>query len=168
MMYANPTGNTTSELHAWLPQEVREELSAFEQQAVVPAGTQLITQNVSPTHLVILKSGTAEISLQAKGGFVPLGIAGPGSVFDLRAMVCGALPCVEVVCREQCTVTLIPREDFNRLLKRRPRAYFAVAKVLSSDLRTADEALRRVLSAPMRSNRRVRPNAFHSSSMNAH
>jgi hypothetical protein len=40
--------------------------------------------------------------------------------------------------------------------------------VLSSDLRTADEALRRVLSAPMRSNRRVRPNAFHSSSMNAH
>ena len=151
---------TSSELHAWLAEDIRQELVALERDAIVPAGTRLIAPSIAPTHLVILKSGAAEISLQTDGGFVPLGLAGPGSVFDLRAIVCGEMPGVEVICREQCAVKLIPRDEFNAFLKRRPGAYFAVAKVLSSDLRTADNTLRKLLMASTRGHRRSYPVYF--------
>lgn len=147
-------GMTASELHAWLPEDIRLELAALERDAIVPSGTRLIAPDVAPTHLIILNSGAAEIFLQTAGGFVPLGLAGPGSVFDLRSIVCDEPPGVEIVCREKCALKLIPREEFNRLLKCRPAAYFAVARVLSSCLRTADSALRRLLMASTRGGKR--------------
>jgi CRP-like cAMP-binding protein len=101
-----------------------------------------------------------EISLQAQGKSVPLAVEGPCSVFDLRSLVCGVMPCVDVVCREECRITRVPREEFDRLLKLNPRAYFAVAKVLSADLKTANDALRRLLSSPPRGFRRVKPIAL--------
>lgn len=159
---------TSSELHAWLPEEIRVELAVLEQNKVVPSGTRLISPNVAPTHLVILESGIAEISLQTDGGFVPLGLAGPGSVFDLRAIVCGEMPGVEVVCREQCKVKLIPRDEFNQFLNRRPAAYFAVAKVLSSGLRTADSTLRRLLMASTRGGKRSHYGYFRPASLVTH
>ena len=145
---------TSSELHAWLPEDIRPELAELEQDAVFSAGTRLISADIAPTHLVILKSGSAEISLKTESGFVPLGHAGPGNVFDLRSIVCGELPGVEIVCREQCAVKLVARSEFNQFLKRRPVAYFAVARVLSSGLRTADNTLRRLLMASTRGGKR--------------
>jgi CRP-like cAMP-binding protein len=146
-----------SDLYAWLPQEVRDQLAAVEEHKSVPAGTRLIDHNVVPSHLVVLNSGNVEISLQAQGQSVPLAVAGPGSAFDLRALVCGVMPCVDVVCRSACQVALVPREEFTRVLGSHPQAYFAVAKVLSSDLKAANDALRRLLSKPPRAFRRVKP-----------
>jgi len=157
MMYASPLTKNQNDLHAWLPVEVRDQMAVVEEQTVVPAGTRLVDHNIPPSHLVILNSGTVEISLQAQGRSVPLAVEGPGSVFDLRSLVCGVMPCVDVVCREECRITRVPREDFDRLLKQNPKAYFAVAKVLSSDLKIANDALRRLLSSPPRGFRRVKP-----------
>lgn len=153
----SPFEKGRSELHNWLPPEVREQLTALEQQVVVPAGTALITHDVPPSHLVILNSGRAEVLLQARGKTVSLGTVGRGGVFDLRAMVCGVAPSVDVVALDECRVSLVPGEKFTSLLQRHPEAYFAVAKVLSHDLKLANEALRRLLIAPMRGFRRARP-----------
>jgi len=158
---------TGSELHAWLSEDHRKELTALQRDQVVPAGTRLVVPGIPPEHLAILKSGAAEISLQTNGGFVPLGLAGPGSVFDLRAIVCDEMPGVEVVCREQCVVSLVPREEFTQFLKRRPGAYFAVAKVLSSDLRTADNTLRQLLMASTRGGKRSHAGYFRPASASA-
>ena len=157
MMHASPLTKNQSDLHTWLPVEVRDQMAALEEQTVVPAGTRLVDHNIAPSHLVILNSGTVEISLQAQGKSVPLAVEGPCSVFDLRSLVCGVMPCVDVVCREECQITRVPRAEFDRLLKLNPKAYFAVAKVLSSDLKTANDALRRLLSSPPRGFRRVKP-----------
>lgn len=158
-MHASPLVRNESNLHAWLPEDVRDQLAAVEEQAIVPASTRLIDHNTAPTHLVILNSGTAEISLQAQGRSLSLGTAGSGSVFDLRALVCGVMPSIDVICREECRITLVPREVFTRVLKENPKAYFAVAKVLSADLKTANDALRRLLSTPTRGFRRIKAGA---------
>ena len=157
MIPASPFEKGRSELHNWLPPEVRERLTALEEQVVVPAGTALITHDIPPSHLIILNSGRAEISLKARGKAVSLGTCGRGSVFDLRALVCGVAPSVDVVALDDCHVSLVPGGEFSSLLQQHPEAYFAVAKVLSNDLKLANEALRRLLLTPMRGFRRARP-----------
>lgn len=156
MTHANPLIANQNDLRLWLPLEVRDQMAALEEQKIVPAGTRLVDPGGVPTHLMILNSGTVEVSLPDKTRTISLGIAGSGSVFDLRSLVSGTAPCIQVVCREECRLTMVPREDFMRLLQQNPRSYFAVAKVLSSDLKAALDTLRRMLSAP-RGLRRARP-----------
>jgi CRP-like cAMP-binding protein len=49
---------------------------------------------------------------------------------------------MDVTCLETCHVRLIPRDAFAAILQDNPQVYFAVAKVLSSDLNIADNILR--------------------------
>jgi CRP-like cAMP-binding protein len=71
-----------------------------------------------------------------------LGYSGAGKVFGMRATVSGELPEIDVTCLESCSITTVPRDVFLAFLKSNPQAYFAVAKVLSSDLQIADRILR--------------------------
>lgn len=132
-----------NELYDMLAPELRAELARFEQLRIVPAGTHLITCGVPPEHLVIVNAGTVEITLDCRSrNTASLGYSGAGKVFGMRALVSGELPEIDVICLESCSITTVPRDVFLSLLKNNPQAYFAVAKVLSSDLQIADRILR--------------------------
>jgi len=132
-----------NELYDMLTPELRAELARFEQVRIVPAGTHLITCGVPPEHLVIVNAGKVEITLDCRSRHAAsLGYSGAGKVFGMRALVSGELPEIDVTCMESCSITTLPREVFLSVLKNNPQAYFAVAKVLSSDLQIADRILR--------------------------
>jgi len=133
----------TNELYEMLTPQLRGELARFEQVRIVPAGTHLISCGVPPEHLVIVNAGKVEITLNCSSRHAAsLGYSGAGKVFGMRALVSGELPEVDVTCMESCSITTVPRDVFLALLKNNPQAYFAVAKVLSSDLQIADRILR--------------------------
>lgn len=135
--------DTANELYDMLSPELRAELARFEQVRIVPAGTHLITCGVAPENLVIVNAGKVEITLDCRSRHpASLGFSGAGKVFGMRATVSGELPEIDVTCMESCSITTVPRDVFLALLKDNPQAYFAVAKVLSSDLQIADRILR--------------------------
>jgi CRP-like cAMP-binding protein len=132
-----------NELYDMLSPESRAELARFEQVRIVPAGTHLITCGVAPENLVIVNAGKVEITLDCRSRHpASLGYSGAGKVFGMRATVSGELPEIDVTCLESCSITTVPRDVFLAFLKNNPQAYFAVAKVLSSDLQIADRILR--------------------------
>jgi CRP-like cAMP-binding protein len=98
---------------------------------------------VSPSRLVILDSGSAEITVPAAGKVISLGRVGPGKVLGLRPILCGEVSEINVSCLEDCEVTLLSRETFLEVLRRNPHMYFSVVKVLSADLKTVQSFLRK-------------------------
>lgn len=132
----------TNELYASLPSEIREELEKLERHVVVPCGQRLLEYGVLPQQLMILDSGVVEISVPSAEVEVSLGTAGPGKVFGMRAAVSGETPEIDVTPLEDCEVTVIPRTEFLAVLQNNPQMYFAVAKVLSADLKIADQLIR--------------------------
>jgi CRP-like cAMP-binding protein len=74
---------------------------------------------------------------------VSLGIACPGKVFGLHSVIANAPPGTSVTCLEECEVTFLPKTAFLNVLRRNPQMYFAVVKVLSSDLAAADRVIRK-------------------------
>jgi CRP-like cAMP-binding protein len=138
----SPERSTTNELYAGLTTELRNELQKYEQELEVPQGYKLIEHGVRPERLVILNSGTVEISVTSGGNEVSLGTAGPGKVFGMRAAVSGEVPEISVTALEQCELGIITGEDFANVLRNFPQIYFAVAKVLSADLKIADQLIR--------------------------
>lgn len=110
---------------------------------MVPQGTRLVQHQVAPQHLVILNEGSVEICLPADGKDLLLGTARKGKVLGMREIVSGESAEVDVVCLEDCNVSLVPRDEFLALLRVNPQIYFAIAKVLSSDLSFANQVIRK-------------------------
>lgn len=125
-----------------LSPELRAELARAERSMTVPVGTALIQQGVFPEHLVIVNSGKVAVTLNCTHKSASLDYSQAGKVFGMRALVSGELPEIDVTCLEPCSITTVPRDIFLGLLKTNPEIYFAVAKVLSSDLQIADRILR--------------------------
>jgi len=131
-----------NDLYAGLSEQVRNELARHEETATLPRGTKLVQPGIAPDHLIILESGTAETSVEARGKHLSLGVFGPGHVFALHSIVSRELPHTTVTCVEDCEVTMLPSQVFLEILERHPQIYVVVAKVLSADLAKADHLLR--------------------------
>jgi CRP-like cAMP-binding protein len=131
-----------NDLYSGLSEAVRQELSGHQEATTVGRGTPLIQKGVIPQELVILNAGTAETTVTVAGKEVSLGTAGPGRVLALHSIMTGAPPETTITSLEECRVTKVPREAFLEVLARHPEMYFAVVKVLSADLATADRLVR--------------------------
>jgi CRP-like cAMP-binding protein len=131
-----------NELYANLSADVREELARHEQTLTVARGTILVRCGVPSDQLIILNSGTAEISVPVSGKALSLGVAGPGKVLALHSVISGDPPHTDVACLQDCEVVVLPRKSFLGVLQRYPQMYIAIAKVLSGDLALADEKIR--------------------------
>jgi CRP-like cAMP-binding protein len=142
MISTMSTSTNMNELYAMLTPDVRCELEKHEQSRMVPRGTALLEHSVLPDSLVILDSGTVQVSVPCRERCATLTTAQAGKVFGMRAAISGELPEIDVTCMEPCHVTFLPRDTFLNLLKAKPQIYFAVAKVLSADLQIADRILR--------------------------
>jgi CRP-like cAMP-binding protein len=136
------TKTATNELYASLPAEVCVVLEKHERHITVPRGQKLVQYGVLPEQLLILNSGTVEISVPGPETDVSLGTAGPGKVFGMRALVSGETPEIDVTPLENCEITVIPGPEFLAALQATPQLYFGVAKVLSADLKIADQLIR--------------------------
>jgi CRP-like cAMP-binding protein len=132
----------TNELYALLPSDVCRQLGKYEQPMTVPEGTALIQHGVVPDGLVILNSGSVQVSVPCPRRSASVTTAQPGKVFGMRAAISGELPDIDVTCVEPCRVTIVPREAFLTVLKTHPETYFAVARVLSAELQIANHILR--------------------------
>lgn len=131
-----------NELYSMLPPEACSELKKHEQSRTVPEGTTLIEHGVLPDGLVILDSGSVEVSVPCTQRSATLATGQIGKVFGMRAALSGELPEIDVTCLEPCRITFLSRDSFLNLLNKTPQVYFAVAKVLSADLQIADRILR--------------------------
>ncbi len=136
------TTETSNELYADLAPEIRNALRGHERVVRMPRGGSLLQHGVLPERLVIVNSGTVEISVPNADDGVSLGTAGPGKVFGMRAVVSGETPEIDVTCLEECIITVIPAQEFLTILGNNPQMYFSVAKVLSGDLKIADQLIR--------------------------
>lgn len=132
----------TNELYAMLPLELCRLLGEYEQPRTLAEGTRLIEHGVLPEGLVILNSGTVQVSVPCPRRSASVTTAQPGKVFGMRAALSGELPDIDVTCLESCRVTIVPRDIFLSVLKTHPEVYFAVARVLSADLQMANHILR--------------------------
>jgi CRP-like cAMP-binding protein len=157
-MNTTPLDNgARDELYAGLSAELRTELAKYERSVTVSPGTHLIKHSVLPEQLVILHSGKVEITLA--GIQEPFSLDGgeTGKVFGMRAVVSGELPEVDVTSRENCRITLIPRDAFLTIVRAHPKMYFAIAKVLSNDLVMAQRFLKISLRHPARRKTAAKP-----------
>lgn|SRR5579864_2837847 len=144
-----------NELYKSLSPAVRDDLSRLEKRAIVPAGTKLISEAVAPERVIVIERGSVEISVPAGERAMSLNVAGEGKVLGLRSIIAGAVPEIEATTLEECAISFISRQDFLKVLEQNPEMYFAIAKVLSADLNTAERFLReapRIANKPRASN----------------
>lgn len=127
----------TNELYANVYPDVQRQLTEHERPATAPEGSRLLKYGVPSEELIIVNSGSAEVTVPVKGRPISLGVVGPGKVLGLRSVICGEVPEVDVTCLEPCDITLLARDTFLEVLRRNPQMYFAVVKVLSADLKKA-------------------------------
>ena len=146
-------GIEPNELYTGLAPAVVEELTRHEERETVPAGTKLISQGTMPDHLIFIERGTVEISVPAGDKALCVSIVGSGKVLGLRAIVASVVPEIDATVREQCGIVRIPKRIFLEVLKQHPEMYFAISKVLSNDLNTAERVLRELPRSPAREKR---------------
>jgi CRP-like cAMP-binding protein len=138
----SPESVVTNELYSMLPPAVCEELQKHEQSMELPQGASLIKHGVSPVGLLILNSGTVQITVPCSRRSISVTTGQKGKVFGMRPAIAGELPDVDVTCLENCNVTMVPRDAFLEVLQANPEIYIAVARVLSGDLQIANRILR--------------------------
>lgn len=132
----------TNELYELLSATICRELLSLEKQIKVPGGAKLVGYGVPPENVIIIKQGTAQVSVQTGQKEVRLALAGRGKVLGLHTLVSGTWPGIEVRSQEPCTLGLIPLQEFKRVLKRYPEIYRAISRILTADLKTAENVLR--------------------------
>jgi CRP-like cAMP-binding protein len=142
-------GTIKNELYDDFSEAVCRDLSFHEKTVTVAPGGKLVENGVPAEHLIILITGSAETTVEVSGKHISLGIAGPGKVFALHSIIADATPEATVTCLQECRATLVPKEVFLETLERNPQMYFAVVKVLSSDLTAAQRVLRDYAGARM-------------------
>ena len=124
-----------------LPDELRQILLSNEKTVTAPNGAQLLTQGKFVQHLILLKSGSVQISLACPGREMSWTLDRPGQIFGMRAIISGQVSEIDVTCVRQCEVGLFERDFFLAMLKAYPEIYFAVSRILSFDLKIANRIL---------------------------
>jgi CRP-like cAMP-binding protein len=134
----------SNELYEALPEELRIQLDGLKSRRRVPEGTKLLSKGVPPATVIFVETGKVEITVPGEDKSIHLAIAGPGKVFGLRAAVADVLPEIDVRCVEECIVAEVPRDQFLDCVRASGKAYIAIAKVLSADLKMAEDLRRRL------------------------
>ena len=125
-----------------LPADIVGELAKHEKRVTVASGTKLICQGDAPADLIILNDGAVRISVSARSRIMSLGVIGSGKVLGLREIVSGGQSEVDATTLAECSISLIPKRQILEILRRRPELYLAITRILTSDLKLAEQLLR--------------------------
>ncbi len=101
-----------SRLHS---RERRRLLALTEQRRMEP-GELLFSQGEAADHLVLVLSGSLEVTVQiADGGQLALGRSGPGEVLGEMGLLDGAPRSATAICKQRALLLVLPRERYRAL-----------------------------------------------------
>jgi len=132
---------TKNDLCEGLSSELTHKFLLNEKIITMAKGTSLLKQGKPVQHLIILKSGSIQLSLPYSGCEVSWTTNSPDHILGMRSIISGELSEISATCIEPCDIGLIERDFFLATLKAYPEIYFAVSRVLSSDLKIANRML---------------------------
>lgn len=114
----------------------------------------LITEEQEPSSLLCLLEGRVKLTMNSSGGKrLMLGVAVPGDVLGLAAVVTGCPHEITAVAQFPCRIRALPRKRFLDLLLRNPIAWRNSARLLSAENKRGCEQLRILglaLTSPMK------------------
>jgi len=105
--------------------------------------TVLFTEEEEPCSILFLLEGSVKLTMNSNGGKrLTLGIAVPGDVLGLAAVVTGS-PCeITAVAQFPCRIRALPRKSFLDLLLRYPIAWQNSARLLGAEFKQGCDQLR--------------------------
>lgn len=109
--------------------------------ARVPKGTFLMKQGVHPEHVIILKAGNVKISVPDSCCAMALNGEDCERVFGLYAALSGEKPDLDVICTDDCEVTLMRKDIFVTVVQGNPGLEFTLARMLGRESATAHQIL---------------------------
>ena len=128
-----------------LSRKTVEALNQIKHAMVVPEGALVLVEGQTPRGVFLLCQGQAKVSTTAEDGktFI-LGIAKPGEVLGLHAVVTGKAYEVTVEAMQPCLLNFASREDFLRFLKEYGDACLQAAQHISREYHDACNIVRSV------------------------
>lgn len=109
--------------------------------ATVPKGAFLMKRGAPLEYVVILKAGKVQISVPDSCCAVALDGEERERVFGLYAALSGEKPELDVICTNDCNVTLMRKEIFETAIQRHPRVELALAGLLGNESTTVHQIL---------------------------
>lgn len=109
--------------------------------ATVPKGTVLMKHGVPPEYVIILKAGKVQISVADSSCAVALDGEDCERVFGLYAVLSGEKSELDIICTDDCYVTLMRKDIFGTVVQRNPPMDLTVATMLGNETATAHQML---------------------------
>lgn len=109
--------------------------------ATVPKGTFLMKRGAPLEYVVILKAGKVQISVPDSCCAVALNGEDYERVFGLYAALSGEKPQLDIICADDCKVTLMRKDIFEGAVQRHPQVDLALAGLLGNETTTAHQIL---------------------------
>jgi len=104
-------------------------------------GTFLVKQGVASEHVIILKAGKVQISVPDSCCAVILNGEERERVFGLYAALSGEKPELDIICLDDCDVTLVRKDIFKTAIQLKPGGDLALARMLGNETATAHQIL---------------------------
>lgn len=121
--------------------ELVSELEKYAKPVVVGADHVLFRQGDAPRGVYILRKGLARLTSQCDGDAILAVQAGAGSLLGVPAVVGGKPYSLTAEAMEGAELSLLPSDDFVRLMNTEPAIAFRVLQVLAEEVRFAREAI---------------------------
>lgn len=136
------TSLNSGNLKSRLPQVALTALRAIETVKIYPRNCEFYVEGQSPQGIYILHSGRVELSISDNHGRkMVLGLARPGDILGLSAVVSGKHHEETAAAAIPCQTGFIKSREFLRFLANHPEAAFWVVQLLSERVTTTFEQL---------------------------
>ncbi len=132
----------TENFFCQLPEAELARFEALKVTKTYPKGTRLFIEGQRPGGIFMLCQGQVKLSTCSSDGKVMiLGIAGPGTVLGLSAVVADVECEVTAEVLDLCQVNFVPREAFLDLIKNDPAVCLSAVRQLGSSYQTAHKMI---------------------------
>ena len=125
-----------------LPERELARFEALKVTKAYPKGTLLFIEGQRPAGIYMLCQGQVKLSTcSSDGKIIILGIAGPGDVLGLSAVVADVECEVTAEVLEICQVNFVPKDAFVSLIKQDPAICLSAVRQLGSSYQTAHKMI---------------------------
>jgi len=142
------------EFYKGLTAKTMSEFEAMAESSCCDGATVLFAEEQEPANILLLLEGKVKLTMNSSGGRrLTLGIAIPGDVLGLAAVVSGCPYEATAAAQFPSRIRALPRKSFLDLLARTPIAWQNSARLLSDECKRGCEQLRMLgfaLTAPMK------------------
>lgn len=127
-------------LFSGLPPEQLAELERSLQKRRARAGETVFRKNDAGNSLYLIESGSVKVQLaSSEGKEVILAMLGPGDFFGELALLDGEPRSADAIAKEDVSLLVLEREDFQRFVVRDPSIAMRLLAALSKRLRRTDQ-----------------------------